>query len=120
MTKWDASLPSIASAAALGASQKELEEALKHATQFLDTLPFKGLKASKSQALSWPRIGIVDKDGLPVRGIPVEIKEATSLVAGFILAKIPFGPSSLAHVFVLIGHLIDQPDRIARESVTWH
>jgi hypothetical protein len=117
---WDPTLPQRAREAASRAAPDEMNEALKHATEFLDTLPFKGRRANVLQRLSWPRVGVTDKAGSPIAGVPQEIKDATALVAGFILAKVPFGAPALAHVFLLIGHLVEDGASLPDRDVTWH
>jgi len=119
--KWDKTLPEKGRKAALVASDAEKEEALKHATDFLGTLPWKGTKLTEVQALDWPRKGVYRKDGTPVEGVPQEIRDACMMVAGFILAKIPFNAISLAHVFAVAGDFIDETeDYQTPQRVTWH
>lgn len=117
---WDDTLPEKADKALGNATQRELEEALVHATEFLDLLPYKGKRSTPTQSLAWPREGVLRDDGAPVGGVPPEIKEATRLVAGFILAKIPFSPAALAWVFLKIGHLLEKGTDTADINVTWH
>ena len=91
-----------------------------HATEFIDLLPFKGKRLSDNQSLAWPRKGVFRDDGAPLVGVPQEIKETTALVAGFILAKVPFDVPAVAWVFAKIGHLLeDQADLIER-AIPWH
>lgn len=120
MDEWDETLPERAREALASATTAQIEGALKHATEFLDTLPFKGTRARPNQNLSWPRTGVVSKGGSPILGVPVEIKDATSLVAGFILAKIPFDTPALAWVMLKIGHLLEDDADIGSTHVTWH
>ena len=120
-SQWDPTLPDKARDASLAASDAQKEEALKHATQFLDTLPWKGERATSHQSLSWPRKGIFRDDGSPIEGVPPEVQEACFLVAGFILAKIPYDVPAVAYVFSVVGHLLDDPDPSqAPARVTWH
>ena len=42
------------------------EAALQQATRLLDTLTWKGRKATAEQALAWPRTGVTDRDGYEV------------------------------------------------------
>jgi hypothetical protein len=118
--QWDSSLPVRAKAAWQAATEDDKKEALVHATQFIDTLPFKGERLKATQSLSWPRRGVVRDDGAPVTGIPPEIMEATSLVAGFILAKVPFGAPALAHVLAILGHLVQDGRDLSDGKITWH
>lgn len=64
--KWDSSLPEKAKLAWEKALDAEKELALKQATQFLETLPWKGEKVDPMQSLAWPRKGVFRKDGSPV------------------------------------------------------
>ena len=119
--KWDATLPEKAKLAMQKASESEIEEALKHATQFLEALPWKGQRVSSTQALSWPRKGVFRQDGTAAEGVPEEVKHACCEVAGFILAKIPFNASSLAYVFAIAGDFIEETDLVGVSSrPTWH
>ncbi|HEX2554253.1 MAG TPA: DnaT-like ssDNA-binding protein [Microvirga sp.] len=119
MTQWDPTLPGKAKEAIRKASQAEQESALKAATAFIDGLPFKGERASPTQTLSWPRIGVLRDDGAPITGVPPEIKEATSLVAGFILADVPFGPPAVAWIFKIIDHLLEGGAEFIDSHVGW-
>ncbi|MBZ9673129.1 hypothetical protein LB543_22365 [Mesorhizobium sp. ESP7-2] len=118
--KWDNSLPSVAVAAWESATESERKEALAHATEFLDTLPFKGKRVTKSQSLSWPRKGVYRDDGSPIRGIPDEIKRVTVLVAGFILAKVPFDTPAVAWIFHDIGQLLKDEIPLGDGDIGWH
>jgi hypothetical protein len=117
---WDPALPERAKAAWLAAPVAQKEAALVHATQFIDTIPFKGQRLTDGQEMSWPRKGIFRDDGVPVAGIPPEIKDATGLVAGFILAKVPFDVPAVAHVFAIIGHLVEEGHDLSDGKITWH
>ena len=118
--KLDETLPKRGREAALKASRSESEEAIKHATGFIDTLPFRGSRLTDGQSLSWPRKGVFRDDGAPVHGVPEEIKEATSMVAGFILAKIPFDAPALSWVMLTIGHLLKDDTDLIDQDITWH
>ena len=50
--------------------------ALVSATRELDLLIYAGRKSTQSQSLQWPRIGIVDRDGYTVTGVPKLLKDA--------------------------------------------
>lgn len=57
-----------------------LEEKQKHlvtATRSLDTELWAGIKKVNSQALEWPRTGIIDHNGYNVTGVPSQLKNAT-------------------------------------------
>ena len=119
--KWDHTLPGKVQAAMKRATTEELEAALKDATQFLETLPWKGEKLSPLQSLAWPRKGVFRKDGTPVTGVPEEVEKACYEVAGFILANIPMTASSMAYVFYVAGEFIDDlPPQKIPKGVTWH
>lgn len=119
-SRWDPTLPERARAAVQIASKEGKEAAIIHATQFIDTLPFKGERLHANQALAWPRKSVLGNDGAPVIGVPEEIKEATSLVAGFILAKIPFDVPAVAWVMLKLGHLLQDDIDLMKHDVTWH
>ena len=77
--KWDDSLPEKGTAAWEKASKPEKEEAITRATEFIDTLPFKGEHLRRTQALAWPRKGAFREDGAPIVGVPEEVEEATGV-----------------------------------------
>lgn len=52
------------------------EGALRQAARWLDTLQWKGIKATSTQALAWPRYDMWDADGYLVSGIPTALKNA--------------------------------------------
>jgi hypothetical protein len=116
--KWDDSLPKKGAAAWQKSSEADKEEAIKRATQFVDTLPFKGQHLKLAQALAWPRKGAFRDDGAPIVGVPEEVKEATSMVAGFILAKVPFDVPATAWVMMKLGHLLEDKD-IRKGRTQW-
>jgi hypothetical protein len=118
--QWDDTLPKKGSAAWKEASEDQKKEALLHATQFIDTLPFKGQHLRLAQALAWPRKGVFKEDGTPVTEVPEEVKEATALVAGFILAKIPFDVPAVAWVMAKLGPLIEDGNDISKHRKSWH
>jgi hypothetical protein len=104
---WDDSLPEKAIAAVRGAPTRQVEAALRHATDFIESLPFKGRPARTGQRLAWPRAGVIGPDGAPVEGVPPEIGEATSLVAGFILARIAYDARAIGWLNVMLGDLVE-------------
>jgi hypothetical protein len=116
----DDTLPAQGRAAWHNASQEAKEDALRDATQFIETLPFKGERLTENQALAWPRKGVFRDDGAPVTGIPIEIEQTTSLVASFILAKIPFNAPAAAWVWFTLGHLIQDDGGLMDRDITWH
>ena len=54
------------------------------ATNFLDTLDWKGERTGNKQANAWPRTGIVLPDGTAIddNDLPVQVEEACALIAG--------------------------------------
>jgi hypothetical protein len=66
------------------------EKALLWATILLDTLiEWDGARQSETQALAWPRINAVDKDGYVVRmsTIPVQVKRAQAELAMLLISE---------------------------------
>lgn len=58
--------------------------ALIHATRLLDAqVHWAGIRATETQALAWPRTGVLDQDGRLVASttVPVAIRRATTLYA---------------------------------------
>lgn len=107
MDKWDDSLPEKAAAAWLKASEQEKQIALARATAIIDqTFKFRGEPRTRLQSLSWPRANAFYDDGRPILGVPKAIKEATSLLAGFLLADVPMTPASMAHVIAILSPVI--------------
>ena len=117
---WDDTLPARGSEAWMRASEQEKQVALDHASDFLNTLPYKGKRASASQKRSWPRVGVFRDDGARVTGVPEEIKKTTALVAGFILAKIPYEVPALGWVIAGIGHLLKEWPSLNKSDISWH
>jgi hypothetical protein len=123
MTKkheWDETLPDKARDAWQKASVEEKEDAIKRAAIFIDMFNFKGKRLKETQGLSWPRTDVFRDDGEPVVGVPQEIKEASALVAGFIVADVPLGPASAAWVISIIGHLLEEDFNVLDSNITWH
>ena len=65
------------------------EAALQQATRLLDTLAWKGRKATAAQALAWPRTGVTDRDGYEVdpATIPVALRNACAEFAFRLLGE---------------------------------
>jgi hypothetical protein len=118
--KWDDSLPKKGTAAWENASKAEKEEAITYATEFIDTLPFKGEHLRRAQALAWPRKGVFRDDGVPIVGVPEEVEEATVMVAGFILAKVSFDVPATRWVMLKLGHLFGGDKDIRKGRTQWH
>ena len=70
---------------ALTLGQKESK--LQWAALYLDTLTFKGTRSTSTQALQWPRIGVWDRDGFEVDGIPQALKNAQAEMAFQLIAN---------------------------------
>lgn len=69
---------------ALTADQKGIN--LISATRLLDTLNWVGTKTSPTQNTAWPRTNVLYPDGTPVgvNDLPIEVENATILLAGSI------------------------------------
>lgn len=119
-SEWDDTLAEKGRLAWEDATESERKAALVHATEFIDTLPFKGEQLTGSQSLAWPRKGVFRDDGAAIVGVPPEIKETTALVASFILAKIPFDVPAVAWVMYKIGHLLQEDTNLIERAITWH
>lgn len=70
---------------ALNTGQKESK--LQWAAIYIDTLTFKGTRSTSTQALQWPRIGVWDRDGFEVDGIPQALKNAQAEMAFQLIAN---------------------------------
>lgn len=70
---------------ALTVAQKE--QKLQWAAVQLDTLYFRGNKLTYSQALEWPRNGVVNKNGWYEQGIPQPLKNAQAELAFQLIAN---------------------------------
>lgn len=59
------------------------EAVLKQAARLLDTLRWKGVRTSSTQAMQWPREGVLDRDGYYVENdaYPTQIKNAQAELA---------------------------------------
>ena len=69
---------------ALTTTQKENK--LQWAVIILDTLVFMGKKSSSTQAMEWPRINVLDRNGWTVSGVPVQLKNAQAELAFRLIA----------------------------------
>lgn len=64
------------------ATSDEKEQKLRLATEFVDTnWRFKGSRSTATQALEFPRTGLIDWSGHSVVGIPARLKNATAELA---------------------------------------
>jgi len=64
-------------------SEADIKAWLNKATAYIDTFNLKGHRVSRTQALQWPRWGMVHDDDWPVLSdeIPSEIKKAVMYIA---------------------------------------
>lgn len=79
-------------------SLEDKDPGLQTATRLLDRwVYYPGEKASESQALDWPRDGVVDEDGYYVSDdiIPKQIKEATCELLYFMIEDDPTAPNDM-------------------------
>ena len=65
----------------------EKESKLQWSAIYIDTLTFKGTRSTSTQALQWPRIGVWDRDGFEVDGIPQALKNAQAEMAFQLIAN---------------------------------
>ena len=65
----------------------EKEAKLQWSAIYIDTLTFKGTRSTSTQALQWPRIGVWDRDGFEVDGIPQALKNAQAEMAFQLIAN---------------------------------
>lgn len=63
------------------------ESKLQWAAFWLDTLIFTGTKGTEAQALQWPRVGVVDRDGYSVSTVPQALKNAQAELAFQLIAN---------------------------------
>lgn len=69
-------------------SDTQKKQLLVTATKKLESAVFGGSRATKTQALAWPRINIVDQDGYSLNGVlPTKLKEATCEMAYWIWSE---------------------------------
>lgn len=60
------------------ASDTTVEQKLRLAAEFIDgAYRFKGLRSKSTQALEFPRTGLVDWSGISITGVPTRLKNAT-------------------------------------------
>jgi len=72
---------------AWGSADPAKEAALKQAARLLDTLNWKGTRATQAQSMAWPRVDVVDRDGYEVEGIPAALKNAQAEFALRLMAE---------------------------------
>jgi len=91
-------------------------------TRLLDEwVDWKGIKSSDTQALRWPRYNTVDRDNYWIDGdvIPVEVKNATAELAGY-LAKgdATAEPDTKGFSELKVGELQLKIDKSDRDNTT--
>jgi hypothetical protein len=70
--------------ASLTGSATNKEAALRRASKFMDSLPWKGTRTNgRDQGLAWPRAGVTDAEGNEIADdeIPQEVKDALHIFA---------------------------------------
>ena len=92
------------------ATPDQEDEAYLQAAEFIDRLPFKGCPLHPEQRRAWPRSSVFDKNGKPILGVPEEIQEATSMIAGYLVAQVSLDAESLSPVFNATGPFIKDDD----------
>ena len=117
---WKPDLVRQAGEVAIETPQHHMENIMVQATEFMEQLPWKGVKATQDQSLAWPRTDVTLKDGtlLPDTEIPESIRECSIKVSYFIAAGVPFDIPALTHVILTIGHLLIPGASVKKESLT--
>ena len=117
---WKPDLVREAAQIALKTPWHQMENVMVQATEFMEQLPWKGVKTTGLQSLAWPRTGVLLKDGtrLPETEIPESIRECSIKVSYFIAAGVPFDIPALTHVILTIGHLLIPGASVKKESLT--
>ena len=117
---WKPDLVRQAGEVAIKTPRDKMETIMVQATEFMEQLPWKGVKKNKCQSLAWPRTCVILKDGsvLPDTEIPESVKECSIEVSYFIAAGIPFDIPALTHVILTIGHLLIPGASVKKESLT--
>lgn len=99
------------------ADDTDKEKALQMATRLLDDLDWRGSIKSTSQDLSFPRVGLYDKDGRQIddNGFPQFLIEATAELAWLLLINdTTREPSTAGFKSISVGPIslaIDKTDR---------
>ena len=117
---WEPDLVREAGQIALKTPWHKMEKIMVQATEFMEQLPWKGLKKTEHQSLAWPRTGVTLKDGTSLSDseIPESIRECSIKVSYFIAAGVPFDIPALTHVILTIGHLLIPGASVKKESLT--
>ena len=117
---WKPHLVREAGEIAIKTPRDQMENIMVQATEFMEQLPWKGLKKTENQSLAWPRTGVILKDGTSLSDseIPESIRECSIKVSYFIAAGVPFDIPALTHVILTIGHLLIPGASVKKESLT--
>ncbi len=117
---WRPDLVRQAGEVAIKTPRDQMETVMVQATEFMEQLPWMGLKKTEHQTLAWPRTGVTLKDGtlLPDSEIPESIRECSIKVSYFIAAGVSFDIPALTHVILTIGHLLDPGASVKKENLT--
>lgn len=96
-----------------GATTSAKETALREATRYIDAefgKLWSGQRANETQALDWPRLDVIDRDGytLDANALPVKLKQATAILAlesisGDLYPNISSGDGTLKASMVKVG-----------------
>jgi len=117
---WEPDLVREAGQIALKTPWHKMEKIMVQATEFMEQLPWKGVKTTEHQTLGWPRTGVILKDGtlLSDTETPESIREGSIKVGYFIAAGVPFDIPALTHVILTVGHLLDPGASVKKEDLT--
>ena len=101
------------------ADKKDREKVLMWATRLMDQLNWRGRVNNITQALRWPRVGCVSREGFPVSytSIPQEVKNACAEWAFYLLTEDrTLDEGGLVEVKGKVGP-ITNPDMYVRKSM---
>lgn len=103
------------------ASSTEREKALVWSTRLLDeTVIWKGRATNETQALAWPRVAVVDREGFAVNQdeIPQAIIDATCELARLLLQEDRTKtPDTLGFSYLRAGEVAMNIDKADRDTV---
>jgi hypothetical protein len=93
------------------ASAKAQQDAITQTSLDIDRrFNFRGAKADEHQDQQWPRIDANYDGGIPIEGVPEEVKDATSFYAGCTVAGYSLRhPKVLARLLLILAPVLD-PD----------
>lgn len=101
------------------ATAADKEAVLIWATRLLDQLSWQGAKAATTQALRWPRSGVIDRDGYSVEdgAIPQDLKEACAEYALHLLSTdLTASPDTAGFSKIKVGSIELEVDSFDRED----